>query len=64
MSEKQGKPADQNLAEQACASYEHGRQQAQEFEQRIEKYITDKPIQSLAIAAGVGILLGIVWGRR
>ncbi len=27
-------------------------------------YVTDKPLQSLLIAGGVGLLLGFIFGRR
>ena len=29
----------------------------------LEEYVQEKPIQSLLIAAGVGLLLGILWKR-
>ena len=52
-----------NLREQASQYYEQGRQRAQEWEQGLEQYVHEKPIQSLLIAAGVGMLLGILWKR-
>jgi len=42
---------------------QEGRERAQEWEQSIETYVQEKPIQSILIAAGVGILLGILWKR-
>ena len=53
----------QNLRNQASEYYEQGRQRAQEWEQSLEDYVQEKPIQSLLIAAGVGMLLGILWKR-
>jgi len=53
----------QNLRDQASEYYEQGRQRAQEWEQGLESYVQEKPIQSLLIAAGVGMLLGILWKR-
>jgi ElaB/YqjD/DUF883 family membrane-anchored ribosome-binding protein len=43
--------------------YESGKQRAQEWEQGLEDYVREKPIQSLLIAAGVGMLLGVLWKR-
>ena len=51
------------LREQAADYYETGRQRAEEWEQSLEAYVQEKPIQSLLIAAGVGMLLGILWRR-
>ena len=51
------------LRDQATQYYEEGRQRAQEWEQGLEEYVHEKPIQSLLIAAGVGMLLGILWKR-
>jgi ElaB/YqjD/DUF883 family membrane-anchored ribosome-binding protein len=51
------------LRQQAGDYYEQGRQRAMEYEQTLEQYVHEKPIQSLMIAAGVGMLLGILWKR-
>ena len=51
------------LRDQAADYYEQGRQRATEMEQSLEQYVQEKPIQSLLIAAGVGMLLGILWKR-
>jgi ElaB/YqjD/DUF883 family membrane-anchored ribosome-binding protein len=51
------------LRQQAGDYYEQGRQRAMEYEQSLEQYVHEKPIQSLMIAAGVGMLLGILWKR-
>ena len=52
-----------DLRDQASQYYEEGRQRAIEWEQGLEQYVQDKPIQSLLMAAGVGFLLGILWKR-
>ena len=52
-----------NLKDQAGEYYDQGRQRAQEWEQGLEQYVQDKPIQSLLIAAGGGMLLGLLWKR-
>src|SRR5205823_7176977 len=49
--------------DQAADYYEQGRQRAREMEQGLEQYVQEKPIQSLLIAAGIGMLLGILWKR-
>ena len=51
------------VRDQATEYYEQGRQRAMEMEQTLEQYVHDKPIQSLMIAAGVGMLLGMLWKR-
>ena len=51
------------LRDRAGDYYEQGKQRAQEWEQGLEDYIREKPIQSLLIAAGVGMLLGALWKR-
>ena len=53
----------EHLRDQATEYYEQGRQRAQEMEQNLEQYVQEKPIQALLIAAGVGMLLGILWKR-
>ena len=52
-----------DLRDQASQYYEQGRQRATEMEQSLEQYVQEKPIQSLLIAAGVGMLLGMLWKR-
>ena len=51
------------LRDQATQYYEQGRQRATEMEQSLAQYVQEKPIQALMIAAGVGVLLGVLWKR-
>src|SRR5256885_1394902 len=51
------------MRQQANDYYEQGRQRAMEMEQSLEDYVQEKPIQALLIAAGVGMLLGMIWKR-
>ena len=44
--------------------YNVGRDRASELERSLEERIREKPINSVLVAAGVGMLLGIVWMRR
>jgi ElaB/YqjD/DUF883 family membrane-anchored ribosome-binding protein len=57
----------QYLGEQgkAIASeyYQQGRQQAADWERQLEQQIREKPLQSLLIAGGIGLLLGILVRR-
>jgi ElaB/YqjD/DUF883 family membrane-anchored ribosome-binding protein len=54
----------EEMRDQASQYYEEGRRRAMEMEQTLEQYVQEKPIQSLLIAAGVGMLLGMIWKRR
>ena len=51
------------LRDQAADYYNQGRQRAQEWEQSLESYVQEKPLQAVLIAAGVGVLLGLLWKR-
>jgi len=54
-----------NVRDAAREQYDNqGRARAQEWEETLESYVTEKPLKSLAIAAGVGILIGLLWRRR
>jgi ElaB/YqjD/DUF883 family membrane-anchored ribosome-binding protein len=43
--------------------YQQGREQAIVWQEQLEQQIREKPIQSLLIAGGVGVLLGILLRR-
>jgi ElaB/YqjD/DUF883 family membrane-anchored ribosome-binding protein len=49
--------------QQAQEYYEQGREKAREMQHSLEQYVQDQPVKSLLIAAGVGMLLGILWKR-
>src|SRR3954452_21033906 len=51
------------LRDQAQNYYQQGRDRATEWEQGLESYVQEKPIQAVLIAAGVGVLLGLLWKR-
>jgi ElaB/YqjD/DUF883 family membrane-anchored ribosome-binding protein len=53
----------EHLRQQANDYYAQGRERATEMEQTLEQYVQEKPLQSLLIAAGVGMLLGVLWRR-
>lgn len=52
-----------DLRDQAVNYYEQGRDRATEWEQNVEGYVREKPLQAVMIAAGVGVLLGLLWKR-
>jgi len=54
----------ENLKDQATGYYKKGRKKASALEEEFESYIQEKPVQSLLIAAGVGLLIGMFWRRR
>ena len=48
---------------QASEYINRGKETAQEWEQSIEGFVQEKPLQAVLIAAGVGLLLGLLWKR-
>lgn len=44
--------------------YEKGKKRASEFEDQVESYIRQKPLKSVLIAAGAGLLVGFLLTRR
>jgi ElaB/YqjD/DUF883 family membrane-anchored ribosome-binding protein len=48
---------------QARDYYDQSRHQAEAWEHDLESYVKEKPLQALAIAAGVGLLLGLLWKK-
>jgi ElaB/YqjD/DUF883 family membrane-anchored ribosome-binding protein len=44
--------------------YDQSKRKAGDVEDQVVEYIRDKPLKSLVIAAGVGMLLGIILSRR
>ena len=51
------------LRDQASDYYQQGRERATEWEQNLETYVQEKPIQAVLMAAGIGVLLGLLWKR-
>ena len=48
----------------ADVAYQRGRAQALAWEQTLTTQIREKPLQSLLIVGGIGLLLGFLWQRR
>jgi len=51
------------VGETASEYYEQGRKAVGQLEKTLEGYIREKPLQSLLIAAGVGMLAGLLWRK-
>jgi ElaB/YqjD/DUF883 family membrane-anchored ribosome-binding protein len=54
----------EGVRDKMAGYYEHGRDRAIELEHSLENRIREKPISSLAIAAGLGFLVGMLWMRK
>ena len=54
----------QSLPETARTSFEDSREKAAAFEQGVESFIRENPIRALLYAAGAGVLLALLFGRR
>jgi ElaB/YqjD/DUF883 family membrane-anchored ribosome-binding protein len=44
--------------------YEEGKKRASEYEDQFENYIRQRPLKSVLIAVGAGLLLGFLLSRR
>ena len=53
----------EHLRDTAEEYYEMGRDTAQQRQRGLEEYVQEKPVKALLIAAGVGMLMGILWKR-
>ena len=51
------------VGETASQYYEQGRQQLAGLEQSLEENIRAKPLQSVLLATGMGLLLGLLWRK-
>jgi ElaB/YqjD/DUF883 family membrane-anchored ribosome-binding protein len=49
--------------EVAAEYYEEGRNQVLAWQQQLENQVREKPLQSLLVAAGVGLLFGLLRRR-
>ncbi|MBX9577771.1 MAG: hypothetical protein K2W97_04770 [Chthoniobacterales bacterium] len=53
-----------SLAEQTSNMTQQYREKACELEQEVTGYVRENPIQSLGIAFGVGLVLGVILNRK
>jgi ElaB/YqjD/DUF883 family membrane-anchored ribosome-binding protein len=47
----------------AAEYYQAGRDKAVQWEEQLETYVREQPLKSLLIAAGIGVVLGVIWKR-
>ena len=50
-----------HVSETASDSYEQGREQLEHVGQYLEDHIRDKPLQSVVMAVGIGMLIAFLW---
>ena len=53
----------ENLRDSATEYYQAGRDKAVEWQNQLEDYVREQPLKAVLMAAGVGVLLGIIWKR-
>jgi ElaB/YqjD/DUF883 family membrane-anchored ribosome-binding protein len=51
------------VGETASQYYDRGREQFEDAAQALEENIRAKPLQSVLLATGIGLLLGLLWKR-
>ncbi len=54
----------EELRDSASEYYEQGKERAREWEHSLEQYVQEKPLQAVLIAAGIGVVLGLLWKRH
>jgi ElaB/YqjD/DUF883 family membrane-anchored ribosome-binding protein len=52
------------VRENATEFYEQGRDKIRGAGSAFEQYVRERPVKSLVIAAGIGVLFGCFWMRR
>ena len=50
--------------QRATEIYGQGREKAEEIEEQVVDYVRKKPVQSMLVAGGIGLLLGVVLSSR
>lgn len=53
-----------HLSQEASHAYESALDTAAEWENSAESFVNRRPLQSLLIAAGVGVVIGLLWKRH
>jgi ElaB/YqjD/DUF883 family membrane-anchored ribosome-binding protein len=48
----------------ACGYVRHGREKAEALGRAVEGQVKEWPLSALLVAAGIGVVVGIVWARR
>jgi ElaB/YqjD/DUF883 family membrane-anchored ribosome-binding protein len=52
-----------HLRENANEYFDQGREKAQQWQHELEEYVHEQPLKALLIAAGIGVVLGVLWKR-
>ena len=52
------------LRDRASEKYDEGKEKLHDFEESLVKSVRQSPMKSVLIAAGVGLAIGCLWGRR
>jgi ElaB/YqjD/DUF883 family membrane-anchored ribosome-binding protein len=52
------------VRDRATDAYQQGKETAEQWEQSLETYVQEKPLQAVLLAAGIGLLLGLLWRRH
>ena len=52
------------FGETATIVFDKGREKARDFKQSVEERVQQRPVTSLLAAAGLGLLIGVIYGRR
>ncbi len=52
------------LSENASGYYEQGQVKVHQLRRTVEQFIREKPVKTVLIAAGVGLVFGRFWMRR
>ena len=52
------------LRETASEKYGEGKEKLHDFEENLVRSVRKSPMKSVLIAAGVGLAIGCLWGRR
>lgn len=50
--------------ERMGALYERGKERAMEWEGNFENFVSERPLRSVLIAAGIGLVVGALLARR
>jgi ElaB/YqjD/DUF883 family membrane-anchored ribosome-binding protein len=53
-----------DLKDRASEKYDEGKEKLHDFEESLLKSVRKSPMKSVLIAAGVGLAIGCLWGRR
>jgi ElaB/YqjD/DUF883 family membrane-anchored ribosome-binding protein len=54
----------EHVRDRAAGYVKAGRDKARELEEGVESYVQENPIHAVLIAAGIGLLIGLLWRRR